>query len=88
MTTQNLPLGAMRIAGLTAKIPATRELHRKMTEELVDNELFTFRKMYLKDRNIQNLIGIGDNSLSMLRLALAGGKPSSSRMSAEHVERF
>ena len=88
VTTQNLPVGAMRIAGWTAEIAATRELHRKMTEELVDNELFTFRKMYLKDRNIQNLIGIGDNSPSMLRLALAGGKPSSSRMSAEDVERF
>ncbi len=75
VTTQNLPLGVMRIQRLTGQIPANMDLHRQMVEELVDNELFTFRKMYLKDRNIQNLIGIGDNSLVMLRQALNGVRP-------------
>ena len=41
--------------------------HREQIEELVDNELFTFRKMYLKDREITNLIGIGENILYMVR---------------------
>ena len=47
VTTQNLPLGVMRIQRLTGQIPANMDLHRQMLEELVDNELFTFRKMYL-----------------------------------------
>ena len=32
----------------------------------MDNELFTFRKMYLKDREINNLIGIGENILYII----------------------
>lgn len=67
VTTQNLPLGALRIRSLLERIPATAQLHRQQIEEIVDNELFTFRKMYLKDREITNLIGIGDNILYLLR---------------------
>ena len=67
VTTQNLPLGALRIRSLLERIPATAQLHRQQIEEIVDNELFTFRKMYLKDRQITNLIGIGDNILYLLR---------------------
>ena len=66
MTTQNLPLGTLRVRGLLARIPATVEEHKQHIEEIVDNELFTFRKMYLKDREITNLIGIGENILYII----------------------
>ena len=33
----------------------------------MDNELLTFRKMYLKDRHIDNLIGIGTNIAYLMR---------------------
>ena len=55
VTTQNLPLGTLRVRGLLANIPATVAEHREHIEEIVDNELFTFRKMYLKDREINNI---------------------------------
>ena len=42
------------------------EEHKQHIEEIVDNELFTFRKMYLKDREITNLIGIGENILYII----------------------
>lgn len=61
VTTQNLPLGTLRVRGLLERIPATVEEHLQHIEEIVDNELFTFRKMYLKEREIANLIGIGEN---------------------------
>ena len=67
VTTQNLPLGVLRIRGLLSRIPATVKNHREQIEEIVDNELFTFRKMYLKDREITNLIGIGETILYLLR---------------------
>ena len=67
VTTQNLPLGALRIRGLLERIPATVNDHREQIEEIVDNELFTFRKMYLKDREITNIIGIGENILNIIR---------------------
>ena len=66
VTTQNRPLGTLRVRSLLAKIPATVSEHREQIEEIVDNELFTFRKMYLKDREINNLIGIGENILYII----------------------
>lgn len=67
ISTQNLPLGILRVRSLLSGIPATVEGHRLHLEEIVDNELFTFRKMYLKDRKVTNLIGIGDNILYLMR---------------------
>lgn len=69
VTTQNLSLGSLRIRSLLARIPASADVRREQIEEIVDNELFTFRKMYLKDREITNLIGIGENMLFLLRQA-------------------
>lgn len=67
VTTQNLPLGTLRIRGLLSGIPATVEERRVQIEEIVDNQLLAFRKMYLKDRSITHLIGIGENILYLTR---------------------
>ena len=67
VTTQNLPLGTLRIRSLLKEIPASVADQKAHIEELVDRELFTFKKMYLKDRNITNLIAIGDNILYLMR---------------------
>ena len=40
---------------------------QKLIQELVDNELVTFRKIYLKDRKIENLIGVGKVTLVLYR---------------------
>ncbi|MGP8309540.1 exopolyphosphatase [Enterocloster aldenensis] len=86
VTTQNLPLGTLRVRGLLANIPATVAEHREHIEEIVDNELFTFRKMYLKDREINNLIGIGENILYIInRMDL---KAYGDRIDAVAMNRF
>ena len=86
VTTQNLPLGTLRVRGLLANIPATVAEHREHIEEIVDNELFTFRKMYLKDREINNLIGIGENILYIInRMDL---KAYGDRIDAAALNRF
>lgn len=86
--TQNLPLGALKIRDLISRIPTNVQMHQEIIRELVDNELFTFRKMYLKDRNIKNLIGIGDNALSLYKQMITVDKQMPDRMSAEDVNRF
>lgn len=86
--TQNLPLGALKIRELMSRIPANMKMHQQIIREVVDNELFTFRKMYLKDREIKNLIGIGGNSLSLYKQMSATDKMLPDRMSAEDVNRF
>lgn len=88
VTTQNLPLGALKIRGLISRIPTNVKTHQAIIREVVDNELFTFRKMYLKDREIKNLIGIGDNSLVLYKQMMAVDKTMPDWMTAEDVERF
>lgn len=83
VTTQNLPLGTLRIRSLLSRIPATVKDRREQIEEIVDNELFTFRKMYLKDREISHLIGIGENILYIIRrmdMAALGDKIDAAAM--------
>ncbi|MCI8949444.1 MAG: exopolyphosphatase [Lachnospiraceae bacterium] len=88
VSTQNLPLGTLRLRELIAKVPAGMEVHSHLIRELVDNELFTFRKIYLKDREIKNLIGIGDNALYMFKQILNETRSVSDKMTAEDVNHF
>ncbi len=72
VSTQNLPLGVMAIGGILSKIPADSRMQRAIVEEIVDKELGTYKKMYLKDRDmknrgIKNLIAIGELILYLAR---------------------
>lgn len=60
LSSQNLPLGVLRLQALLSHLQVTSETEQLLVNELVDNELATFRKMYLKEREITNLIAIGD----------------------------
>ena len=57
ISTQNLLLGVLRIREMMSNMQADIRMENTLIEELVDNELMTFKKMYLKDREIKNLIG-------------------------------
>jgi len=65
VSTQNLPLGVLRLQETLRKARAATPVEQALVRELVDNELVVFRKMYLKDREIQNLIAIGDPILTL-----------------------
>lgn len=72
VSTQNLPLGVMRIAEILSRIPCHSWEQRTIVEEVVDKEIANYRKMYLKDRdikgkNIKNLIAIGELILYLAR---------------------
>ncbi len=72
ISTQNLPLGVLRIRGLLSPVRTTLEKNRELIAEMVDNELFNYKKMYLKDRQIQHVIGIGEIILYMFRFENRG----------------
>ena len=57
VSTQNLPLGVLRLRELIAHEKLTQQGAQNLIAELIDNELVTYRKIYLKDREIKNLIG-------------------------------
>lgn len=86
VSTQNLMLGVLRIREMLGTIQADTRMQNTLIEELVDNELFTFRKMYLKDREIKNLIGIGESILYLSR-GSQSGKPVE-RITAEEFKPF
>ena len=70
VTTQNIRMGHLRIREKMADL-VRHTLHmEEMAEELINNELASFKKMYLKDREIKNLIVAGDYILELL------GKPT------------
>lgn len=74
ISTQNLPLGVLRIREMLAVVRTTVDRRRELIGEMVDNELFNYKKMYLKDREIKHLIGIGENILYLFRFE-DNGKP-------------
>lgn len=86
VSTQNLLLGVLRIRELVSHVQADARMQNTLVEEMVDNELLTFKKMYLKDREIKNLIGVGESILYLSR-GHDTGKPVE-RITAEDFKVF
>ena len=84
VNTENLPLGVLRIRGTLEEVDTTMEQYRELIDEMVDNELQNYKKMYLKERKIKHLIG--ENILYLFRYE-EDGKPLS-RITREQFEEF
>ncbi len=66
VTTQNIRLGVLRTMDMLAALqPRTRDVEG-ILRELIDNQLHVFKKLYLKNRNIRNIILIDDYVSVML----------------------
>ncbi len=86
VVTKNMPLGVLRIREIIGKIQADSMTEQSVIEEMVDIELYNFKKIYLKDRNIKNLIGIGECILYLAKTV--GGGRKRDRISAEEFMGF
>lgn len=60
VTTQNIKLGSMRVRERLYEVQKKTVHYEKLVKELIHNEIFSFKKMYLKDRKIENVIIRGD----------------------------
>ena len=58
--TQNLKMGCMRIRERLRGLEKTTRHYDELVEEFIRNDLDTFQRLYLKDREIQNVILMGD----------------------------
>lgn len=67
VSTQNLKLGVLRISEMAAHWRVNYRMVPEIIEEMVESELYTFKKMYLKDRQIRNLIVTGESIIYMVR---------------------
>lgn len=61
INTQNIRIGNLRIRERLAPFERYVTHIEKVIEEMVNSDLVSFKKMYLKDREIKNLIVVGDN---------------------------
>ncbi|MDD3279488.1 MAG: exopolyphosphatase [Lachnospiraceae bacterium] len=60
VTTQNIRMGSLRIRERLASVAGDTTHYDTLVEELIQNEILSFKKMYLKDRKIENIVLVGD----------------------------
>lgn len=86
VSTQNMLLGVLRISEMASHWQISYREIPSVMEELVENELHTFKKMYLKDREVKNLIATGE---SIIYIAKRGLKDQGTdRFTAEQFRNF
>lgn len=74
VSTQNLRLGVLRLQEMLHHLNAGREQMEHLVDELAGAQLSTYKKLYLKDREIQNII-IVDDYISPWAIRRAGNSP-------------
>ena len=70
VTTQNIRLGALRVREMLANVEGNNRSVNRLIEELVDNDIATFRKNFLGDVNIRHVICVGNNILYLVKRAI------------------
>ncbi|MDO4284677.1 MAG: HD domain-containing protein [Eubacteriales bacterium] len=73
--TQNLKLGVLRLYEQLHHVDARSSQYEAIIEELVNSQLMVFKNLYLKEREIKNIIIVDDYiSAVMQRRSVMGGK--------------
>lgn len=60
VSTENIPLGPMRLLNTFREMRFTDEQLREHVAELAEVELGNYKKLYLKNREIEHIVGIGE----------------------------
>lgn len=66
VTTQSLKMGSLRIRQRLQELEKTTIHYDKLVEEFIRNDLTNFQRLYLKDRDIKNVILMGDIITDMI----------------------
>lgn len=84
VTTQNLKLGVLRLQERMNHLNARNAHYEELLGEIIDSQLSVFRKLYLKDFDLKNLILVDDyisDAVMYLDLECREGSMSIQRMS-------
>lgn len=87
VSTQNLRLGVLRIQEYMTRFEVKRSRMEYIIDEMAMAQLANYKKLYLKDREIQNLIVI-DNYISPLAVKLTAGNPGKAMVNREVFEGY
>jgi len=71
VTTQNVRLGILRMRDMLGDLKPRTNNYEQLLEELIDNQLCVFKRLYLKGRDIQNII-IVDDYISYIMQKIGG----------------
>lgn len=69
-TTQNIRLGAAKISEMFSAFAWEYPVVELVLKEMIENDVQTFEKMFLKDHPIRSLILVGDTLISQIRRVL------------------
>ena len=82
MTTQNMRLGVLRLQDRLGRLNIRPEQNEIMLDEIVSSQLSVFKKLYLKDKAIENIIVVDDYVSAVVGKNVAGLEQSSVESSA------
>ncbi len=85
--TQNIKIGSMRIRELLTKLSDNRKHFDRLLDELVNNDLQTFKRMFAKDKKIDNIIATGEQITAFTK-EIGSGKNQRKFTTKEFMERY
>lgn len=88
VSTQNMRLGILRVREFLSRVQIENRVHHSLVEELVDNEMLTFKKIYLRDREIKNIIGVGESILYLFRSSGGADSGAVEKISTVEFKKF
>ncbi|HKM20885.1 MAG TPA: exopolyphosphatase [Lachnospiraceae bacterium] len=87
VATQNIRLGILRMREMLVDIQPHTKDYEHLIEELVDNQLISFKHMYLKNREIKNIIVV-DDYISFIMQKLSEDEKVDNTISKEQYMAF
>ena len=82
MTTQNMRLGVLRLQDRLSRLNIRPEQNETMLDEIVSAQLSVFKKLYLKDKTIENIIVVDEYVSGVVGRDVAGLENNSVEASA------
>lgn len=67
--TQNIPIGALRVRDRLKTLRLDIAHLERVMEEYIENEINTFKHYYLGEKEIKNIISIGDEVVNLIQIA-------------------
>lgn len=87
VSTQNIRIGTNRLKERLSNVYQQSGHFEQVVEEIANNALKTYRKLYLKDRKIENIILVGDFSPYISKY-VNKGRMESHAVSAQEYQQF
>ena len=80
VTTQNMRLGVLRLQDQLGRLNISPRQYEVILDEMVSSQIAVFKKLYLKDRNIENIIVVDDYLSAVVEKKAAGREENSAEM--------